>query len=58
MNEEILMNVINIRAQFSISVVAVEDELLNTFGTLELLFPISKKKFGLVLFQLAKNNCS
>ena len=29
----------------------VNDEPLNTFGTLELLFPISKKEFVLVLFQ-------
>ena len=29
----------------------VNDKPLNTFGTLELLFPISKKEFLLVLFQ-------
>ena len=32
----------------------VNDEPLNTFGTLELLFPISKKEFILVLFQFPK----
>ena len=32
----------------------VNGEPLNTFGTLELLFPISKKKFVLILFQFPK----
>ena len=32
----------------------VNDEPLNTFRTLELLFPISKKEFVLVLFQFTK----
>ena len=32
----------------------VNDEPLNTFRTLELLFPISKKEFVLVLFQFPK----
>ena len=41
MNGEILKNVINIHAQFLISADAepVNDEPLNTFQTLELLFP-------------------
>ena len=65
MNEEILKNVINICALFSISVRnsqylqtrwLVNDEPFNTFGTLELPFPISKKEFVLVLSQFPKMN--
>ena len=45
MNEEILKNVINMLPWFS--VLPVNDEPLNMFGTWELLFPISKRNWFL-----------
>ena len=51
-NEEIFKNIIIICAQFLISADSVgSNEPLDIFGTLELLFPISRKEFILALFQ-------
>ena len=50
MNDETLKNVINIRCSSQHPRWPVNGEPSNTFGTLELLFPISKKQFVLVLF--------
>ena len=58
--DKILKNVINICERFSISMrdsqyprtqLPVHDEPINTFGTLKLLFPISKKELVLIWFQ-------
>ena len=51
-NEEILKNVMKISARNSQYLQwPLNNKPLNTFGTLELLFPISKKEFVLVLYQ-------
>ena len=53
-NDKILKNVINIHSNSQYAWRPVNGEPSNTFGTLELLFPISKKEFVLVLFQFRK----
>ena len=55
-NDKILKNVINIHvySKYMRTQWPVNDEPFNTFGTLELLFPISKNEFVLVLFQFPK----